>query len=464
MLPEPNITFTVPSLHDALDIDCRVYHPESLAPTSDAAQWKKHAAIFAHPYAPLGGSFDDPVVGIVASALLRMGFLVTTFNFRGAHGSAGKTSWTGKAEQADYKSVIGFVTHYVHFLNPYPHITLRRSHSEVRENEVELEGRVAAKIQLQPPTPEPTLMEATPLSAASTKPVLLMGGYSYGSMITAQLPEIEPVMALFETPENGTPAAEIRLRAEHLAEKQNTTLADLRAEFVDRQHAGSPRRTGGLRVGGIEDIRRPHEPRRSLSVELEERIRHGIEELMAKTKKGPKASQLTEIRDGDGPNSTRDAACSTSKHAATDHLPSIIGRTQYRPAYLLVSPLQGIVTNFIAISVPTQISSLARKAWNRLPAKPGKKSATSPEAPKPIVDNPENKLTQHDTLVVYGDNDVFTPVRKLRTWTARLQAVPNSKFRGVEVYSATHFWAQAKVAQTLRDAVIVFAQSLLAET
>lgn len=80
------------------------------------------------------------------------------------------------------------------------------------------------------------------------------------------------------------------------------------------------------------------------------------------------------------------------------------------------------------------------------------------------VDNPENKLTQHDTLVVYGDNDVFTPVRKLRTWTARLQAVPNSKFRGVEVYSATHFWAQAKVAQTLRDAVIVFAQSLLAET
>ncbi|KAK0669182.1 hypothetical protein QBC41DRAFT_224518 [Cercophora samala] len=446
MLPEPNITFTVPSLHDAIDIDCRVYHPESLAPTSDAAEWKKHAAVFAHPYAPLGGSFDDPVVGIVAGALLRMGFLVATFNFRGAHGSAGKTSWTGKAEQADYKSVIGFVTHYVHCLDPYPpHVTLRRSHSEVRENEVELQGKVAAKIQL----------ETDPLSAANTRPVLLMGGYSYGSMITAQLPEIEPVLALFEAPENGTPAAEIRLRAEHLAEKQNTTLAGLRAAFVDRQHAGSPRRAGGLRVGGIEDIHRPHEPRRSLSVELQETIRHGIEELMAKTKKGHKTSQPTELRGGDGSDVTRDA---------TDHLPPILGRTRYRPAYLLVSPLQGIVTNFITMSIPTPISSLARKAWNRLPAKPGKKPSTPTAASKPVVDNPENKLVQNDTLVVYGDNDVFSPVRKLRAWTARLQAAPNSKFRGVEVSTATHFWAQSKVTHTLRDAVMVFAEHLLAET
>ncbi|KAK0716692.1 hypothetical protein B0T21DRAFT_415403 [Apiosordaria backusii] len=461
MLPEPNITFTVPSLHDGIDINCRVYHPDSLAPTSDAAGWKKHAAIFAHPYAPLGGSSDDAVVGIVAGALLRMGFLVGTFNFRGAHGSAGKTSWTGKAEQADYKSVVGFITHYAHCLDPFRNITLRRSGSKVRENEVELQGRLAGKIRLQPPTPDTTSSETDLLAATNNKPVLLLGGYSYGSMITAQLPDIEAVMALFEAPENGTPAAEIRLRAEHLAEKQNTTLASLRAAS---QNAGSPRRAGGLRVGGFEDNHRPLEPRRSLSVELEERIRHGIEELMAKTKKGHKASQSTEGRGTRGQDATGEATEPTSKQDAADHLPPILGLTQYRPAYLLVSPLQGVVTNLVTMSVPTPISSLARKAWNRLPAKPGKKAHTPPETQKSVADNPETKLVQNDTLVIYGDSDIFSPVRKLRTWTSRLQAVPNSKFRAHEVSSATHFWAQAKVAQTLRDAVMVFAESLLVET
>jgi hypothetical protein len=82
MLPKPSLTFTVPSLHDGLPIDCRVYHPLSLAAAPDAPSWQKHAAIVAHPYAPLGGCYDDPVVDIVAGTLLRRGFLVATFNFR----------------------------------------------------------------------------------------------------------------------------------------------------------------------------------------------------------------------------------------------------------------------------------------------------------------------------------------------------------------------------------------------
>lgn len=81
-LPKPSLTFTVPSLHDGLPIDCRVYHPHSLAASPDAPSWQKHAAIIAHPYAPLGGCYDDPIVDIVASTLLRLGFLVGTFNFR----------------------------------------------------------------------------------------------------------------------------------------------------------------------------------------------------------------------------------------------------------------------------------------------------------------------------------------------------------------------------------------------
>jgi hypothetical protein len=81
-LPEPTLSFTLPSLHDGLPLDCRVYHPHSLTASPRAPSWQKHAAIVAHPYAPLGGCYDDPVVDIVASTLLRLGFLVATFNFR----------------------------------------------------------------------------------------------------------------------------------------------------------------------------------------------------------------------------------------------------------------------------------------------------------------------------------------------------------------------------------------------
>jgi hypothetical protein len=86
MLPPPTISFTIPSIEDDLPLQCRIYHPTSLCPNT-AAQiphegWTKRAAIVAHPYAPLGGCYDDPVVDVVASALLKEGYVVGTFNFR----------------------------------------------------------------------------------------------------------------------------------------------------------------------------------------------------------------------------------------------------------------------------------------------------------------------------------------------------------------------------------------------
>lgn len=84
MLPPPTATFTIPSTHDDLVLQCRIYHPTCLAPTklSHILDWNKKAAIVAHPYAPLGGSYDDPVVDIIASTILKQGFVVGTFNFR----------------------------------------------------------------------------------------------------------------------------------------------------------------------------------------------------------------------------------------------------------------------------------------------------------------------------------------------------------------------------------------------
>lgn len=82
MLPEPTITLSIPSINNGTLLDCRIYHPLSLAANPEAPTWLKHAAVVAHPYAPMGGCYDDPVVGAVAAQLLRKGFLVATFNFR----------------------------------------------------------------------------------------------------------------------------------------------------------------------------------------------------------------------------------------------------------------------------------------------------------------------------------------------------------------------------------------------
>lgn len=84
MLPPPALTFTIPSVHDDLVLQCRLYHPACLAPTnvSQIREWRKRAAIVAHPYAPLGGCYDDPIVDVVASTILKQGFIVGTFNFR----------------------------------------------------------------------------------------------------------------------------------------------------------------------------------------------------------------------------------------------------------------------------------------------------------------------------------------------------------------------------------------------
>ena len=83
VLFEPTFSFTIPSIHDDTTLDCRIYHPTPLRDSaSDPCGWQKKGAVVAHPYAPLGGSYDDHVVGIIAEELLKEGFVVGTFNFR----------------------------------------------------------------------------------------------------------------------------------------------------------------------------------------------------------------------------------------------------------------------------------------------------------------------------------------------------------------------------------------------
>lgn len=90
MMLEPTFTFTIPSLHDSIPLNCRIYHPHqrscSSYPQADVVHvqklWRSRGAIVAHPYTSLGGCYDDFVVLSVVAELVKLGIVVGTFNFR----------------------------------------------------------------------------------------------------------------------------------------------------------------------------------------------------------------------------------------------------------------------------------------------------------------------------------------------------------------------------------------------
>ncbi|KAJ4424930.1 hypothetical protein N0V82_000434 [Gnomoniopsis sp. IMI 355080] len=417
MLPSPALTFTIPSIHDETTLlDCRIHHPASLAPTTQAAFWHKQAAIVAHPYASLGGSYDDAVVETVSAALLRQGYVVGTFNFRGAGHSTGKTSWTGKAERGDYVSFAGFVAYYVHYLDPFP--------------------------------------SAQGAEPASDAPVLLLCGYSYGAMVTQHLPPLTELLAPFAQPSTASAAADIRLRAQHLAEKQNTILASARlaASTSPRQRA-----FGGMRVGGDEDPRRSqeHGSRRSFSMDAEEKIRKGVAELMRAAKVGHHLGAHRRDRRGSRAEQKHVKEVGEGAQQAETKEPETLSAVEDlvvpRAAYLLVSPPVGWATNLMTMNLGG--------FFGRRPKPPKIKDARATG----LGDTAERqKLVDNPTLAIYGDADVFVAVKRFREWATKMQAEPGSKFRAHEVSTAGHFYVEHGTLQRLAEAVKAFSRELVA--
>lgn len=373
---------------------------------------------------------------------------------RGAQGSAGRTSWTAKAEQADYTSFVGFLSYYVHFLDPFrPHVF----------EPVPTTTPIAEASDYM--GPHGGSRPVTPSASHDTnKPSLfLMGGYSYGSMITMQLPSLETILHQFDTPACSSHAAEIRLRAQHLAEVQNTTLGSARAAALEHQANTLSHSPTGMRFGGEESSRKHHHSRLSFSHDTEEKIHKGVSELMAKAKSHKRriSGKDHSFVGGDAAHDTRE----TKQQPAKDCLPSVPDRVVARPAYLLVSPLQGLINNLATFSLLPR-----RPSWKGLTRSLSSPAATAspmgelgPDSETDLsLEEAEAKLVRNPTLAIYGDNDGFVPVRKLRPWATRLEGIPHSSFRAHEVSGASHFWAQGRSAYTLKDAIKTFAGSILA--
>jgi hypothetical protein len=81
-IPPPNYAFVIPSVYDGRKLECRIFLPPVFQDIQSATNWPTRGAIVAHPYAPLGGCYDDPVVDFVGTELLRANYVLGTFNFR----------------------------------------------------------------------------------------------------------------------------------------------------------------------------------------------------------------------------------------------------------------------------------------------------------------------------------------------------------------------------------------------
>ncbi|KAJ5142825.1 uncharacterized protein N7515_001612 [Penicillium bovifimosum] len=192
--PSAGFSFSLSSIYDGSKLECRIHLPREFKNIELAASWPNRGAIIAHPYAPLGGNFDDPVVGFVSDELLDAGCIVGTFNFRGAGDSEGRTSWTAKPELGDYVSFYGFMLQYLHFLK----LALAPR------------GQGASDARM------PTNKEANHSDSH-----LILGGYSYGSLIASHVPTLDTMLNLFDPTSTATtrstPLAEIRDTAKRIA-------------------------------------------------------------------------------------------------------------------------------------------------------------------------------------------------------------------------------------------------------
>jgi hypothetical protein len=240
---------------------------------------------------------------------------------------------------------------------------------------------------------------------------LILGGYSYGSLVARSLPSLHMVTEIFTLPSAGSAQAEILLRAQDLSkehlEKQQTVNHSSRGR-------NSLRASASLVVSGYESEaaskRMSRESsRRSLDLE-------GVRRSVDRIRNRPcrKASGRHESTSSNDPEGSPAFAFSP------------------RICYLLVSPLLAPITTVLSLS-------------SRL------------KLPAPLTrgreDEGVDQLLLHPSCCIFGHHDVFTSYKRLQKWSAKLQQESESRFSTYEVTPAGHFWHEEGAEVGLKGAI-----------
>jgi alpha/beta superfamily hydrolase len=305
-------------------------------------------------------------------------------SYRGAHGSnhKGRTSWTGRPELDDYSSFAACFMQYMGRIQPFPtpDTQFTPNQSPVR----------------------PPIRRSSSLS--SEAPLVILGGYSYGSLILKHLPPVATILQRFSSPLAGSAADEVLLRAHKLADQSNldwineTRYAEREKRRIKHEHKTS------MTIGGEETSpekrRSSREAQRTLDVPRSLDLGRRLRSLSHRGR-----------RPGNSSTSLEQADVS-------------IAAPEIR--YLLISPLTPPISTLAA-------PALGPKMWSR------------------STDADLSTIGKFSSLAIYGDQDIFASAKKTREWCEALKHKYGSAFSSVEVTGAGHFWVKYGVEKELRS-------------
>lgn len=316
------------------------------------------------------------------------------YYYRGAGTSKGSTSWQGKAELVDYVSFIGLVVHYIEGL---------------RSGDASRNGTGGFEPTLSPIQTHDGIYTDAP--AAPVEGVtLILGGYSYGSLIATHLPAIDDILTRFANVVKGTAEAEIRLRAHSLSAqwKKDAQLYNeaVRGRSRNGDKLSASARSMALAMGGEESEpgsrRTSRESRRSMDA-----VRRSMDRSRKKL-------------------GFRQHSSETSEHDMVLETLVPVEISTPRTCFLLISPILPPISTFA-----TFFSHL--------------RSGHQPGG--------EDRLVENQSLVVYGDRDFFTSQKKIRKWVEGLVGRAGSRLRFHEVAGAGHFWRENGAEDEMRRTV-----------
>jgi hypothetical protein len=250
----------------------------------------------------------------------------------------------------------------------------------------------------QSPVRPPTRHESD--SSLGESPLVVLGGYSYGSLILKHLPPVLSILQRFSNPLAGSAVDEILLRAHKLADQSNLEWINLARDAERERRCRKHEHKTSVTIGGEETSpeqrRRSREVKRSLDIPRLD-LGHRLRSL---SHRGRRAGNST----------------------------TSLEKTEVRVAilevrYLLISPLTPPISTLAA-------PALGQKLWGR------------------STDSNLTSIEKFVSLAVYGDQDIFASAKKTRDWSDHLKAEQGSRFSSAEISGAGHFWVEKGVEGT----------------
>ena len=311
----------------------------------------------------------------------------------------------------DYISFVGLFVHYLKALNPP--IPINRTN--------ELTNNALSPIQSAFPVPDDGFQRHT------SRTMIILGGYSYGSFVASYLAPIETIIAQFMSTRPGTAEAEIVLRAQRLASQWNEEAVQqikMRRGRSLRAHSSMRSSSHSISMGGEET-----EPGLRRSSRDSRRSMESVRKSMDQSRNRLGLSSYYSEHEAVTP------PLEGSHHLVEADIP--------QTCYLLISPLLPPISMLATMFTKLK---LLQKENNHSTQTADPKALTSSSCS-------QDNLTANPTLAVWGSNDFFTSNKKLRKWAEQLAQKAASRFMYHEIFGAGHFWheegAEARMTDTI---------------